>query len=280
MPLLRDDFTEQLLTRLQRHRTALASLSIETKDDGTFLTTADLDMEGFILGHLKRIDPTAEVISEEAAPRSVSHSGRVWIVDPIDGTSQFIETGRHEFCIALGLYVDGEPREALIVAPELGQHRNPVTIHVVIDHNPSILMTGAGRLPWSTTGSVSIGGQPDLRDRAAKAARVAGRLVKEHTTSQTVDIVRTCLRFKGYDDSLGYDAFIRFGQHLWDGAPGYVLAHACGMTAVDAYGDSLVPLRQEHLDARRFDSSLLAHPSDTGELIAWAGHTRRSDGGS
>ncbi|MDO4903775.1 MAG: inositol monophosphatase family protein [Limosilactobacillus sp.] len=74
------------------------------------VTSVDKENERFIDDQLKEIDPGCKILSEEGmGTKDLSDvSGHVWIVDPIDGTLNFVKQ-REYFGIMLALYVDGKP---------------------------------------------------------------------------------------------------------------------------------------------------------------------------
>lgn len=88
-----------------------------TKKDGTFVTDADLAADKVIRQHLSARFPGDAILTEESGddPRRLA-SSRCWIVDPLDGTNQFIErTG--EFDVLIALVVDGRPVAGATYAP-------------------------------------------------------------------------------------------------------------------------------------------------------------------
>jgi 3'(2'), 5'-bisphosphate nucleotidase len=101
-------------------RAALAhyrpSLIAREKRDGTPVTDADEAAEAIIIAGLSRLAPEIPVISEEevAKGRAPFDAGsappRFWLVDPLDGTREFV-AGNGEFCINIGL---AEDRRALL----------------------------------------------------------------------------------------------------------------------------------------------------------------------
>lgn len=92
---------------------------VEWKGYDDPVTAADHAANKFIVAELRRHFPADGILSEEATDdQSRLHKSRVWLVDPMDGTKQFIE---HigEFAVMIGLAVNGKP--------ELGVVFNPVT---------------------------------------------------------------------------------------------------------------------------------------------------------
>lgn len=97
------------------------SAVVEIKADNSPLTQADKASHLIITTALKQLFPHIPVISEEGSEeenREHLKQPAYWIVDPIDGTQDFVHrTG--EFCIAIGL-VDGDrPTFGLVAAPTL-----------------------------------------------------------------------------------------------------------------------------------------------------------------
>jgi 3'(2'), 5'-bisphosphate nucleotidase len=96
-------------------------VAVREKSDQSPVTLADEEAHGIILEGLRRIDPDTPVVSEEAAAASFeTRSGwrRFWLVDPLDGTKEFIKR-RAEFTVNIALIEDGEPVLGVVLAPAL-----------------------------------------------------------------------------------------------------------------------------------------------------------------
>src|SRR5262245_31206906 len=79
------------------------------KDEGP-VTEADFAADKIIDQELRKAFPNDLIISEESADLSltVPTKGRVWLVDPMDGTSDFV-LGGDDFSVMIGLLIDGVP---------------------------------------------------------------------------------------------------------------------------------------------------------------------------
>jgi 3'(2'), 5'-bisphosphate nucleotidase len=89
-----------------------------TKADGSPVTNADKVSNEILQSGLQRYG--IPVLSEETQASFVEHgSGRTWIIDPVDGTSGFVE-GSPEWAVMLALLEDGVPLFAVVYAPVLG----------------------------------------------------------------------------------------------------------------------------------------------------------------
>ena len=76
-------------------------VSAETKSDNSPVTIADKEGEKIIAGILSEAFPNDGILGEEGAAKE-STSGRRWIIDPIDGTRDFVR-GNHLWCVLIGL---------------------------------------------------------------------------------------------------------------------------------------------------------------------------------
>lgn len=84
-------------------------LTVETKANwNDLVTNMDKSTEEFFVCKLKEYFPDHKILGEEGMAEPVdSMDGYVWILDPIDGTTNFVKKHR-DFAISLALYVDGE----------------------------------------------------------------------------------------------------------------------------------------------------------------------------
>src|ERR1043165_1115322 len=83
-----------------------ADLRVETKPDLTPVSDADKSAEELIRTQLRRTRPRAAVIGEESGP--TGHGSRQWVVDPIDGTKNFVR-GVPVWATLIALLDEGGP---------------------------------------------------------------------------------------------------------------------------------------------------------------------------
>ena len=96
---------------------ATGGVPVETKPDDSPVTVADRQANDAIVGLLGATFPEDAVLSEET-PDDQGRLGRsrVWIVDPLDGTRDFVaRTG--DFCVHVALAVDGVPTVGVVHQP-------------------------------------------------------------------------------------------------------------------------------------------------------------------
>jgi 3'(2'), 5'-bisphosphate nucleotidase len=120
------DLIEPLLTLCREagevicgHYHAPGTTDFEHKDDASPLTLADTESHAVLQAGLAAIDPTIPMLSEESAPAEVVGRRswqRYWLVDPLDGTKEFLaETG--EFTINIALIEAHKPVLGLLYLP-------------------------------------------------------------------------------------------------------------------------------------------------------------------
>jgi len=97
-------------------------IPVETKEGGSPVTEADRAAEAIILAHLARLAPDIPVIAEEevAAGRVPETGGTFFLVDPLDGTREFIN-GNGEFTVNIALIADHAPYWGIVSVPVSGE---------------------------------------------------------------------------------------------------------------------------------------------------------------
>jgi 3'(2'), 5'-bisphosphate nucleotidase len=93
-------------------------LTVDSKAGNEPVTRADREASELIVRGLSAAFPDDVIISEEAAddPRRLAPDGRVWFVDPLDGTRDFIR-GRKGFAVMIGLCISGRPVAGVVFQP-------------------------------------------------------------------------------------------------------------------------------------------------------------------
>jgi fructose-1,6-bisphosphatase/inositol monophosphatase family enzyme len=162
----------------------LLSHQIEEKSAGEVVTIADREAERIIADGLKTLCPNARIVGEEAAAASPDiltglDDGDVWLIDPLDGTSNFA-AAREPFAIMIALLRDGDillsmiadPLSKTIFAAEkgAGAYRGNTRVHGDQSAVPSL--TGA-----VFTRFMPPAMQQDISPRAAEAAQIVPGLM-------------------------------------------------------------------------------------------------------
>jgi len=97
---------------------AAGDCTVWTKDDASPLTQADLAANAILLAALAELDPATPVISEESPRPAGPAPARFWLVDPLDGTREFL-SGNGEYTVNVALVDEGTPVLGVVHAPAL-----------------------------------------------------------------------------------------------------------------------------------------------------------------
>jgi 3'(2'),5'-bisphosphate nucleotidase len=98
--------------------------TVEYKTDNSPLTKADLAAHQIIFQGLRKLFPDLPVISEEGDPaenKKNLSAEAFWLVDPLDGTQEFVNKQTGDFAVCLGLVEDGVPTFGIVSTPAHGQ---------------------------------------------------------------------------------------------------------------------------------------------------------------
>jgi 3'(2'), 5'-bisphosphate nucleotidase len=98
------------------------AFAVQKKADNSPLTLADLESQRVIAEGLTQLTPDVPILSEESAQAPWAerkHWTELWVVDPLDGTREFVKRNG-EFTINIALVVDHEPLLGIVAAPAQG----------------------------------------------------------------------------------------------------------------------------------------------------------------
>jgi len=208
---------------------ALFSLDrVEVKGEHDFVSYVDKTAEGMILPALRELLPEAGILSEEGGGES-KPTGFNWVVDPLDGTTNFIH-GMPPYAVSIGL-----------------SHGDDVVLGVVYEVTADELFSAV------RGGGATMNGAPI---RASRCARIDDALVAtgfpysnyEHigpffsTMEYFMRHSHGLRRLGSAATDLVYvacgrvDAFYEYGLHAWDVAAGIVIATEAGALCADFAG--------------------------------------------
>lgn len=103
---------------LTTSRFTAKDLRVDTKPDLTPVSDADRDAEELVRTQLRRTRPRDAVVGEEFEP--IGHGSRQWVIDPIDGTKNFVR-GVPVWATLIALLDGRRPVVGLVSAPALGR---------------------------------------------------------------------------------------------------------------------------------------------------------------
>lgn len=198
-----------------------SAFDVETKGDDSPVTEADRRAEAVILAGLRALTPTIPVVAEEAAAAGEipDVSTCFWLVDPVDGTKEFISRNG-EFTVNIALVGHGKPVLGLVLAPALDQ------LFFGAEGVGAWVEDAQGRRPIRVrpvpSEGLTVVGSRRHGDEAAVDAYLAGRPIAARKTVGSS--LKLCLVAEG-----GADVYPRFGRTMeWDIAAGDAVLRAAG----------------------------------------------------
>ena len=98
----------------------IENLQVSTKGPGDFVTSADKRTEKILIDELQKAHPEYGIVTEEAGIINKTNKKNRWIIDPIDGTLNFLN-GVPQFAISIGYEENGEIKCGVIFNPILNE---------------------------------------------------------------------------------------------------------------------------------------------------------------
>ena len=98
----------------------IENLQVSTKGPGDFVTSADKRTEKILIDELQKAHPEYGIVTEEAGIINKTNRKNRWIIDPIDGTLNFLN-GVPQFAISIGYEENGEIKCGVIFNPILNE---------------------------------------------------------------------------------------------------------------------------------------------------------------
>jgi len=190
-------------------------LDVSKKDDNSPLTQADLAAHTLLTQELALLFPGIPIISEEAAlPDTIP--ALFWLVDPLDGTKEFINQS-DEFTVNIALVEHGRPIFGVVHLPALGAtyfstpdgahriaHEKEERIHVSDAHTPLRVVASKSHLNEETRAYIDT--------------------LSDHTLVTRGSSLKFCTIAEG-----NADIYPRFGRTMeWDTAAAHAVLNAAG----------------------------------------------------
>ncbi|MFB7258672.1 inositol monophosphatase family protein [Streptomyces nojiriensis] len=218
-------------TRISMRHFGRAGIPTRSKDDGSPVTAADLEVDRALVRILRRARPQDGILTEESG--TCASGRRRWILDPIDGTVPFLD-GRDDWGTHIALEVDGRLQIAVLNRPATGRRWWAVRgagTHAGTDATP---MSTGRRVTLTAVvdpATARVGGFVPPSESVAAAA-IARRARWMAESSPVVALLEGRL-----------DAVLDEGGNPWDMAPGALLVAEAGGLFTDPQGGSRLDMR-------------------------------------
>ena len=217
-------------THILRSMARLDEVKVDTKGRKDYVSSVDRDAEALIIDTLLKAYPDHQIMAEESG--EAGHSEFVWIIDPLDGTTNFLHSFP-QFAVSIALAVRGEVEQAVIYDPvrdelftasrgagvQLNNRRLRVSRCHALDH--ALLATG---FPIRDERLID----PYLKSFAVFLHRVDGI---RRAGAASLDLA--------YVAAGRLDGFWEYGLQTWDVAAGALMVKEAGgmVSAINAGGD-------------------------------------------
>jgi myo-inositol-1(or 4)-monophosphatase len=229
------------------------TLLIETKSNKNDLVTEmDKGTEEFLISKINEVYPEHRILGEEGISNSIEDlKGIVWIIDPIDGTMNFVHMQR-DFAISIGIYEEGIGKVGLIydvVSDELyhvisgnGVYMNEIKLPPLEETTIEQAIIGLNAT-WVTENKRI---DPSILAPLTKAAR------------GTRSFGSACIEL-AYIAAGRMDAYITLRLSPWD--------YAAGKIMIEELGGAVTTLRNEPLDLLNQNSFFAGKPGLHDEIL-------------
>ena len=185
----------------------IEKLQVSKKGPADFVTNADIKVEKIIIEELQKAKPKYSVLSEESGIQNNKDKNNTWIIDPIDGTVNFLH-GIPHFAISIALKSNDEIISGLIFDPIKNEMFYAEKDNGAFFNNQRIRVSKKSEINkclFSTGGNI-------IKNEMKLPYRVSG--------SAALDMA--------YVASGRYDGFFQKNLNLWDIAAGIILVKEAG----------------------------------------------------
>ena len=205
-------------------------IHVSTKSNQTPVTKVDLDSNTIILKSLSELTPDIPIISEEEYENQKKHD-YFWIVDPLDGTRDYLDSGNN-FCICISLINKKYPI--------LGVIYSPITedFYYAYKNYGAYLMNGCSEARKIMTKKMSLSDKNNIYTSKSINKNVMKEL-SENVANALFIPLASALKFGAIASGKGC-FYPRFGPtHEWDTAAGQCLIEEAGGAVVDRFMNRL-----------------------------------------
>lgn len=219
-------------------------IEVERKEDNSPLTVADLAANHVIQSNLRKLSPDLPIISEETTSLDYSIRStwrRYWLVDPLDGTREFIKRN-DEFTVNIALIEGGRPVLGVVYAPALGLMYSASAETGAIKQQGTGAPTIIRARPLHTAQPVVAGSRSHANQKMEVFLQHVADKVGPPKLLSLGSSLKICLVAEG-----GADVYPRLGPTSeWDTAAAQAVLECAGGSIVDLQGR---PLRYNTKDS-------------------------------
>lgn len=218
--------------------------SARRKQDGTLITEADEAANQLIETRIRERFPDHTILSEEAATIYDPDVNYTWVIDPIDGTTNFAR-GLSVWGVSIGLLERGRPLLGALSFPRLDEHYS----------------AAAGRGATCNGDPLKVDVEAPLGEQEIFTLCTRSRTRFEITTPLKARMLGSAAYHLLAVATGASRAALEGTPKVWDMAAAYLVVHEAGGTIAHLEGDPIFPLNPEKMDYARISRPVLAASS-------------------
>jgi myo-inositol-1(or 4)-monophosphatase len=220
---------------LARDYGEVENLQVSSKGPGDFVSKADIKAEEIIREELTEARPNYGWLGEEGGGEPGKDPTRRWIVDPLDGTSNFLH-GLPHWCVSIGL-----------------EHKGEIVAGVILDPvKDEIFVAEKGKGAWLNDRRLRVSGRRDMIEMLfATGVPFGGRPDLPNTLQDLARLMPRCAGVRRWGAAALDLAYVAAGRldgywerdlHAWDIAAGLLMVREAGGFVHDFDDDRANPI--------------------------------------
>lgn len=250
---------------LLRSAQRLDKLNVVEKTTLDYASDVDKNAEDAAIRELTRAMPECGVLAEESGLRGRGGNPLMWVIDPLDGTSNYIRGFGH-YCVSIALVERGEPIHAVIYDPL----RNDL---FTASKGTGALLNGSririGERKDLNGALIATGFHPRERERTPAQLECTRQILLHaedirRTGSAALDLA--------YVAAGRLDGYFEAGVKPWDIAAGVLLVREAGGRVCDYNGAQTGPMDERGIDSRHILAGNLKLSDALQKVIATSGY--------
>lgn len=206
---------------LMRDFNEVDKLQVSRKGPGDFVSRADTRAESIIKEHLQEARPNYGWLAEEGGEEAGSDPTRRWIVDPLDGTTNFLH-GLPHWAVSIALEYKGEIVAAVVLNPA----------------GEELFVAEKGGGAWLNDQRIRVSGRRDMMEMVfATGLPFGGRADLPQTLQELARVLPSCAGVRRWGSAAldlsyvaagRYDGFWERRLNIWDMAAGLLMVKEAG----------------------------------------------------
>ncbi len=214
---------------IRRHLDRINELNITVKSRNDFVTEVDRLAEEAIVEIIHKTYPDHAILAEEGGRTEGKDSDHQWIIDPLDGTTNFLH-GFPQFAVSIALQVRGRLEHAVVYNPVNEELYSASRGHGAMLNNRRLRVSGAKSLEGALLGTGFPFKQPEHLDNYLDTFRAL------HTDTAGIRRAGSAALDLAFVAAGRLDGFWEIGLNPWDMAAGILLIEEAGGLVSDFGG--------------------------------------------